>query len=85
MTGRTSFAVLRGAMSPESQGRASVLAALRMVEERLLEFYEPDEARLWLQTRHPQINDEKPSDLISNNRTSEVLELIDRLGDGAYL
>ena len=85
MTGRTSFAALRGAMSPESRDRARVLAALRMVEERLSDFYEPDEARVWLQTGHPQLNGEKPCDLIGSDRTSEVIELIDRLGDGVYL
>lgn len=61
------------------------IAELRWVAERLSDFYEPDEARLWLQSAHPQLKGERPYDLINQGRTAEVLEVIERLDSGVYL
>lgn len=74
----------KGQGSPTIE-KQQIIAELRWVAERLSDFYEPDEARLWLQTGHPQLNGEKPYDLINENRTAEVLEVIDRLESGVYL
>ncbi len=74
----------KGQGSPTIE-KQQVIAELRWVAERLSDFYEPDEARLWLQTAHPQLNGEKPYDLINEDRTAEVLEVIDRLESGVYL
>ena len=74
----------KGQGSPTIE-KQKIIAELRWVAERLSDFYEPDEARLWLQTGHPQLNGEKPYDLINENRTAEVLEVIDRLESGVYL
>ncbi len=74
----------KGQGSPTIE-KQQVIAELRWVAERLSDFYEPDEARLWLQTSHPQLNGEKPYDLINDDRTAEVLEVIDRLESGVYL
>ena len=62
-----------------------IIAELRWVAERLADFYEPDEARLWLQSGHPQLGGERPYDLINSGRTAEVLEVIERLDSGVYL
>lgn len=61
------------------------IAELRWVAERLSDFYQPDEARLWLQSAHPQLKGERPYDLINQGRTAEVLEVIERLDSGVYL
>ena len=74
----------KGQGSPTIE-KQQVIAELRWVAERLSDFYEPDEARLWLQTGHPQLNGEKPYDLINEDRTAELLEVIDRLESGVYL
>lgn len=74
----------RGQGSPTIE-KQQVIAELRWVAERLSDFYEPDEARLWLQTAHPQLRGEKPYDLINEDRTAEVLEILDRLESGVYL
>lgn len=74
----------KGQGSPTIE-KQQVIAELRWVAERLSDFYEPDEARLWLQTGHPQLEGEKPYDLINEGRTPEVLEVIDRLESGVYL
>ena len=74
----------RGQGSPTIE-KQQVIAELRWVAERLSDFYEPDEARLWLQTGHPQFGGERPYDLINDGRIAEVLEVIDRLESGVYL
>lgn len=65
--------------------KQTVIAELRWVAERLSDFYEPDEARLWLQSPHPQLGHVRPYDLINQGRTAEVLEVIERLDSGVFL
>jgi transcriptional regulator with XRE-family HTH domain len=63
----------------------TVIADLRFVVERLSDFYTPDEARLWLNSRHPLLNNERAIDLINTDRTEEVLGVIERLDSGAFV
>lgn len=63
----------------------TVIADLRYLVERLSDFYSPDEIRLWLHTPHPLLDRKRAVDLISANRTEEVLAAVDRLEAGAYL
>ena len=74
----------RGQGSPTIE-KQQVIAELRWVAERLSDFYEPDEARLWLQTAHPQFDGKRPYDLINDGHIADVLEVIDRLESGVYL
>ncbi len=74
----------RGQGSPTIE-KQQIIAELRWVAERLSDFYEPDEARLWLQTGHPQLGGARPYDLINGGRIADVLEVIDRLESGVYL
>src|ERR1700722_5550328 len=53
--------------------------------ERLAEFFEPEDARLWLLAPHPQLNGERPADLVANGRQKEVLAVIARLQDSAFV
>lgn len=61
------------------------IADLYYVVGRLNEFYTPEEIRLWLYARHPQLEGERAIDLIHANRASEVLEILARLDAGVYL
>lgn len=63
----------------------TVIADLRYVVDRLSDFYTPDETRLWLHSRHPLLRGERAIDLINNDRTEEVLAVIERLDAGAYI
>ena len=63
----------------------TVLAELRYVVDRLSDFYTPDEARLWLHSKHPLLSQLRAIDLIREGRTEEVLATIDRMDAGAYL
>lgn len=62
-----------------------MLSDLHYVVGRLQEFYEADEIRTWLYARHPQLNGERAIDLIHDNRTVEILAVIDRLENDVYL
>jgi len=63
----------------------TVISDLRYVVDRLADFYNPDETRLWLHTRHPLLNGERAIDLINSDRTEEVLAVIERLDAGAFI
>lgn len=53
--------------------------------ERLAEFFEPEDARLWLFAPHPQLNGERPADLVAKGRQKEVMAIIARLQDSAVV
>ncbi|HEV2079226.1 MAG TPA: antitoxin Xre/MbcA/ParS toxin-binding domain-containing protein [Allosphingosinicella sp.] len=65
--------------------KQTAMVQLRWVAARLSDFYEADEVRLWLQSPHPQLENQRPYDLIVDGRTAEVLEVIERLDSGVYL
>jgi len=62
-----------------------VLADLHYVVNRLEEYYEPREIRLWLYAPHPQLGGERAIDLIHRNESEPVLAILDRLDADAYL
>lgn len=62
-----------------------VLADLVYVMKRLQDYYTDDEIRTWLYARHPQLNGERAVDLIHQQRTIEVLKVLDRLDSDGYL
>lgn len=53
--------------------------------ERLSEFFEPEDAKLWLFAPHPQLNGQRPADLVAKGRMKEVLAVIARLQDSAFV
>lgn len=62
-----------------------ILSDLYYIVGRLNEYYAPDEVRAWLYARHPQLGGERPMDLIHNDRSIEVLAVIDRLDNDAFV
>ncbi len=62
----------------------TVIAELRYVVDRLSDFYQPDEIRLWLHTPHQMLNGSRAIELINAGRTEEVLAVIEALDAGAY-
>ncbi len=73
-----------GTHSPHSKTQL-VLSDLRYIVQKLAEFYEPDEIRVWLNSRNDLLDGRRAIDLIHDGRTEVVLEAIERLGDMAYL
>ncbi len=62
-----------------------LIADLRYVVDRLADIYTPGETRIWLYSRNALLDGERAIDLIRENRTEEVLAVIERLDAGAYL
>ena len=62
-----------------------VLSNLHYIVMRLSEYYSAEEIRLWLYAMHPQLNGERPIDLIHDGRSEAVLDIINRLDEDVYL
>jgi transcriptional regulator with XRE-family HTH domain len=61
-----------------------VISDLRYVVNRLAEFYTPDEARLWLYSKHRLLNGERAIDLINQGDADKVLAVIESLDEASY-
>lgn len=61
------------------------LLELEFVIDQLSDFYEPNEARLWIFSRQRLLNGETPAELIQKGRVDEVLQVVHQLRDGVYL
>jgi hypothetical protein len=54
------------------------------VVDRLSEFYEPDEIRLWLYSKHRLLGGERAIDLLNRGEADGVLSVIESLDDGTF-
>jgi transcriptional regulator with XRE-family HTH domain len=61
-----------------------VISDLRYVVDRLSEFYAPDEARLWLYSKHRLLNGRRAIDLIHQGEADKILEVIESLDEASY-
>ena len=75
---------ISGQKSPHPKTQLN-LSDLSFVVMRLSEYYDPEQIRPWLYARHPQLNGERAIDLIHDNRSEDVLAILDRLDADAYL
>ena len=62
-----------------------LLARLHYVVNRLDEYYTAEEVRIWLYSEHPQLDGKRAIDLIVEDRTAEVIAILDRLDAEVYL
>ena len=62
-----------------------MLSDLHYVVGRLSEYYEPLDIRLWLYAPHPQLDGKRAIDLINENESAQVLQILDRLDAEVYL
>src|SRR5271165_4018418 len=74
----------KGALKPRPNTQL-VLSDLHYIVGRLQEYYTPEEIRVWLFARHPQLDGERAIDLINSNRSVEVLRILDRLDADVFL
>jgi len=62
------------------------LLELEWLVEQLAEIYpQPDEARLWLFSRHRLLQGDTPANRIQKGQLSDVLRIIAQIRDGAYV
>ena len=62
-----------------------IISDLSYVVTRLSEYYSQEEVRAWLYARHPQLEGERVIDVIHDQRTEQVIAILDRLDADAYL
>ena len=62
-----------------------ILLELEYIVEQLSDFYEPQEARLWLFSRQKLLGGITPAELIQTGKTGEVIAVIDQLRDGVFV
>lgn len=75
---------LNGRKTPHPRTQL-ILSDLHYVVMRLSEYYGDEEIRVWLYARHPQLDGERAIDLIHEDRSEEVLNILDRLDADVYL
>jgi len=73
-----------GKSSPQPDGLHRLLTLEWLIGE-LAEFYEPEQARLWLFAPHRLLGGERPADRIQRGQLEDVLALISQLSDGAFV
>jgi transcriptional regulator with XRE-family HTH domain len=73
-----------GAIKPHPRTQL-VLSDLYYIVDRLREYYTADEIRIWLYARHPQLDGARAIDLINQNKSEDVLRILDRLDAEVYL
>jgi transcriptional regulator with XRE-family HTH domain len=73
-----------GRVEPQP-GKFKKLATLAWLAEQLAEFYEPEQAKLWLFTPQRLLGGSRPADRIEEDRLEDVLALIRQLQDGAFV
>ena len=61
------------------------LLELEFIIDKLSDFFDPKEARLWLFSRQKLLDDEIPAELIQKNRVEEVITVVNQLRDGVFL
>lgn len=74
----------KGALKPRPHMQL-VLSDLHYVVGRLQEYYNAEEIRAWLYARHPQLDGERAIDVINQEQSERVLNVLDRLDAEAYL
>jgi transcriptional regulator with XRE-family HTH domain len=61
------------------------LLTLEWLASELSEFYEPGDAKVWLFSRNRLLHGATPAQLIQEDKTDEVLAVIEQLKTGAYV
>lgn len=61
------------------------LLELEYILDRLADIYEPRDARMWLLSRQRVLEGKVPAEMIQQGQVDDVLAVVDRLLDGAYL
>jgi len=82
-TSAQTIARWRQGVTPRPEQRDRLLD-LHWIASQLAAVYEPDDTNLWLYSRHPRLNGERPADRIGRGDVGDVLALVNQLRTGAY-
>ncbi len=72
-----------GQSSPRPSALDQILK-LEWILDQLSQFYDPEDAKLWIFAPHPELDGGSPANAIRAGQTEEVLAIIDRLQAAAY-
>jgi transcriptional regulator with XRE-family HTH domain len=65
--------------------KQKLLLDLEYIVDQLSDFYEPEEARLWVFSRQKLLKGQIPAELIQQGRAEEVIAVIDQLREGVFV
>ena len=74
----------QGKAFPRSDAQRTLLD-LEYIVEQLADFYEPQEARLWLYSRQKLLSGAIPAELIRDGKAQDVIAVIDQLRDSVHV
>jgi transcriptional regulator with XRE-family HTH domain len=74
----------QGKAFPQPDAERTLLELEYIIDE-LSDFYDPQEARLWLFSRQKLLNGEVPAELIQKGRVDEVRSMIAQLRDSVFI
>jgi transcriptional regulator with XRE-family HTH domain len=74
----------QGKAFPQPDAERTLLELEYIVDE-LSDFYDPQEARLWLFSRQKLLGGRTPAELIQKGHTEEVRSMIAQLRDGVFV
>jgi transcriptional regulator with XRE-family HTH domain len=74
----------QGKAFPQPDAERTLLELEYIVDE-LSDFYDPQEARLWLFSRQKLLGGKTPAELIQKGRTDEVRSMIAQLRDSVFV
>jgi len=66
---------------PDAQ---KLLLDLEYIVDQLSDFYQPQDARLWMFSRQKLLDGEIPAELIQKGKAADVIAVIDQLRDGIF-
>ena len=75
---------VNGRVDPKRESLQRLLELDFFIAE-LSEFYDPDEAHIWLLSPNKLLDGASPADRIKEGRTDQVFALLDQLRSGAYV
>jgi len=73
----------QGKAYPQGTAERNLLE-LEYIVDQLSEFYNPQEARLWMFSRQRLLSDESPADLIKSGHIDDVLQLIREMREAVF-
>ena len=65
--------------------KEKILLELEFIVDQLSDFYEPNEARLWIFSPQKHLSGASPAELIREGRSDEVRRLVNQLRDAVYI
>ena len=74
----------QGKAFPQPDAERTLLELEYIIDE-LSDFYDPQEARLWLFSRQKLLNGQVPAELIQKGRIDEVRSVIAQLRDSVFI